>query len=313
MRRVLPTALLAAALFACASPGERKDGGEAAAPAGPPPLVDPAPPGTIHRTSRPTDFAAMVEELVKADVVYVGETHDDRAHHELQLQVLQALAERGRLHGIGMEMFQRPFQAALDAYVEHRIEEEELLERTEWRKRWGFDFALYRPILEFARERRIPVIALNVPDEVRKHVREGGLAAVPEEMRARLPAVYTGDEEHRAFVREAFRGHLQEGEAFDEARFDRFYLAMCLWDDVMADSVVRWFEAAPKDAQIVVCAGGGHMANRYGVPARAFRRNGRSYAVVVPVAVKAGEPVDREVFASAYADFVVLTGGPEGK
>src|SRR5450631_2876890 len=44
-------------------------------------------------------------------ITYVGETHDNPASHRLELQVLQALAERhpGRL-ALGMEMFVRSQQ-----------------------------------------------------------------------------------------------------------------------------------------------------------------------------------------------------------
>jgi len=304
MRRRSALHLAFATVAACASsraPGTPAD--EPSRPA-PPPLAPGLEAGSLYRTAREAEFDAMIEELAKADVVYVGETHDNAEHHDIQLRVIRALAERGRLHGVGMEQFQRPFQAALDAYVEGRADEAELLERTEWKKRWNMDFGLYRPILEAARERRLPVIALNVTDEVRKASREGKLDELPSTVRASLPAPYLDDPDHRAFVRESYRGHLKEGEALDEAKFERFYRAMCLWDDVMADSVVRWFLTAPKDGQLVVLAGRGHIANRYGVPGRVFRRTGRPYATVVPVEAGGAGDVG---FDRRYADFVWVT------
>jgi len=285
---------------ACASPATQ---GEASPREEPPPLVGPPPAGTIHRTSREAGFRDMMEELARADVVYLGESHDDAAHHGIQARVLEELLARGRLHAIGMEMFQRPFQRHLDDFVEGRTTEEEMLERTEWKTRWGFDPALYRPILEFARRNRVPIVALNAPDEARKALREGGRDAIPEALRRDLPAPYTDDPEHRAFLLESFRAHRKEGEEPDMGEFERFYLAMCLWDDTMADSIVRWFLTAPKGAQMAVIAGGGHLANRYGIPARAHRRDGRSYAILMPVS---GEP-EAASFAARYADFVWVT------
>ena len=60
-----------------------------------------------------------------------------------------------------MEMFQRPFQKVLDDYIGGKIDEAEFLKGTEYFKRWGFDYQLYRPILLFARSEKIPVVALK--------------------------------------------------------------------------------------------------------------------------------------------------------
>ena len=256
--------------------------------------------GTLHRTSRPVSLAEMLKELEKAAVVYVGETHTDADAHALQLKVVEHLAKQGRLHAIGMEMFQRSYQNVLDDYVFGRIGETELLEKTEYKKRWGYDYGHYRPILELARERRIPVRALNVENEIRGPARQGGLDAVPEDLRRTLPAVDTSDAAHRAFLWDIYKRHLPPGKEPDEKAFENFYLVQCLWEDVMADSVVRWFRTAPDDAQMVVLVGSGHVANRYGIPARAHRRMGRPYRVVVPVR---GTP-DRESFSEGFADFV---------
>ena len=271
-------------------------------------LAGPHPAGAVVRTARETSFSSMVEELAKADVVYVGETHGSAWHHEIQLRVIEELYRRGRLHGIGMEMFQRPFQGFLDAYTEGRIDEEEMLSGTEYARRWRLDPALYRPIWEFARARRLPLVALNVSDEVRRAVREKGVEGLPEAEQADLPSLHLEDAEHRAFVFEAYKGHLKEGEAVDEAQFEVFYRGMCLWDDVMADSVVRWFRTAPKEGQLVVLAGRGHIAGRYGIPGRAFRRDGRPYATVVPLTPAERDAEGRDTGSKRYADFVWVGG-----
>ena len=313
MPRWFPVLLL---LAACSAPAKE---GEAQAPvrAAPPPLQPQPVTGDIYRTSREAGFDAMLEELAKAQVVYVGEAHTNPEHHEIQLRVLEALFEKKNLHGIGMEMFQRKFQPVLDDWVEGRIGEQELLERSEWKKRWGYDFALYRPILKFARDKRIPVIALNVEKETRKLVSKGGLDAVPEDVRKGLPAVYTDDAQHRAYSKAVYgdghptaKGEKPKAPMTEEqkaAAFERFYLVMCLWDDVMADSIVRWFRTAPEGGQIVVLAGSGHLANRYGIPGRAFRRNGKAYSILIPIGVDKQPPPAAD-FARRYADFVWLTG-----
>jgi len=305
---------LACALFlgACASSGN----GPADQPEAPiaPPTSAMLPPGQLHRTSRAVDFDEMVLDLAQADLVYVGEVHDDPEHHRLQLRILEQLYARGRLHAIAMEMFQRPFQDALDAYtLRAEIGEEELLARTGWSERWGYDYALYRPILEFARSKRLPVLALNARKELVSAIREGGLETLDDATRRSLPALDPAADPpgYREFVRGWYEAHLPEPglEALDDVRFERFLVVMRLWDEVMADSLVEWFrQRAPDDAQVLVLAGGGHVAHRFGLPDRVGRRIGKTARVVVPLDAREAAD-DRAVFAQAYADYVWLLPG----
>lgn len=53
-------------------------------------------------------------------------------------------------------MIQRPFQAALDAYIGGEITEMELLEQTQYAQRWGFPWSLYAPIFALPRSSRFP-------------------------------------------------------------------------------------------------------------------------------------------------------------
>jgi len=305
---------LAFALVAggCASSGPERGAEQPEAPIATPTSAM-LPLGDVHRTSRAVDFDGMVEDLAQADIVYVGEIHDDPEHHRLQLRILEQLYARGRLHAIGMEMFQRPFQDALDAYTIHgTLDEQGLLARTRWAERWGYDYALYRPILEFARDKRLPVLALSAPKEVVDTVREGGLEALHGQQRRALPAIdaATDPEGYAEFLRRWFPRHLAEGEAFDEERFQRFLTVMRLWDEVMADTIAAWFrDAAPPDAQILVLAGGGHVARRFGIPDRVERRIGKASRIVMPVGRHEAER-DRSVFAHAYADYVWLMPEP---
>ena len=50
------------------------------------------------------------------------------------------------------------------------IGEEEFLKATEYRQRWGYDWGLYRPIVEFSRRNGIALAGLNVPSELRQRL-----------------------------------------------------------------------------------------------------------------------------------------------
>ena len=244
---------------------------------------DPAPGSIVEGgTGRRLAFDRLIDELAKASVVYVGERHDQAAHHEFQARVLEALRQRWKadLVGVGMEMFQTPAQGALDDYVEKRIDEATLLEKTEWKTRWGFGWEMYAPMVRSARAHgRMEVVALNAPKEVTHEVAKGGLEALTPEQRASLPPLDLSDGAHRAFVLKAFGAH---GAAMPKDKFERFYTAQVIWEEVMSSSIARWLDSKGKgDPHMLVVIGAGHVADRFGVPARAEKKSHRPYATVV--------------------------------
>jgi aminopeptidase N len=234
------------------------------------------------------DLAEVIGKVGDRKIVYVGETHDRFSHHIVQLEVIKALHRQGKKVAIGMEMFQRPFQGAVDDYIAGRIGEREFLKETEYFQRWRFDYNLYRPILQFARAEKIPVAALNIRTEIVEKVAREGLDSLGEEERGFIPRQMDfSDEAYRDRLREIFREHRD----FPGGKFDFFYQAQILWDETMAESIDSFLKKYP-DHQMVVLAGGGHLAFGSGIPRRAARRNGDPYAILLNDAELARDVAD---------------------
>ncbi|MEO0867237.1 MAG: ChaN family lipoprotein, partial [Cyanobacteria bacterium J06642_11] len=121
-------------------------------------------------TNKAASHANILDELIKADVIYLGETHNDPEDHAAQLEIITAMHESRGDIAIGLEMFQRPFQAVLDQYIAGDLTEAELIEQSEYETRWGFDWELYAPIIRYAQSNQIPLLALNTPREITKKV-----------------------------------------------------------------------------------------------------------------------------------------------
>jgi aminopeptidase N len=219
----------------------------------------------------------VIEGAEGKKIVYVGEYHDQYAHHLVQLQVLQGLYRKNPKLAVGMEMFQRPFQKALEDYINGAIDEREFLKKSEYFKRWGFDYNLYKPILDFARTEKIPVVALNIRNEIVDKVSKGGLDSLTDEEKKEVPQQMDfSDDEYRDRLKAIFNRHQNMG----EKSFDFFYQAQILWDETMALSVDEFLKKNP-DFRMVVFAGGGHLAYGSGIPKRAFRRNGFPYVIIL--------------------------------
>jgi len=219
----------------------------------------------------------VIRQVADKKIIYVGETHDQYSHHLVQLEIIQALHSMGKKLAIGMEMFQRPFQKALDDYLNGRIGEKTFLKRSEYFERWKFDYNLYRPILQFARAEKIPVAALNVRREIAEKVGRTGLDSLSEEEKRGIPLrMDFSDRAYWKKLEKIFRQH----PSFGNMNFDFFLQAQILWDEIMADSIDRLLKEKP-DYQMVVLAGRGHLAYGSGIPNRAARRNGFAYAIIL--------------------------------
>lgn len=268
----------------------------------PTPVVAPGPvalmePG-IYRVAdgQRLERDAFFEELRRYRVVFVGERHDNVVHHEIQGEILEGLSRKipGGV-ALGMEMFQTPYQEPLDAYVRGDIDAEEMLKRTEYKKRWGFDFDLYRPLMELMRLQGSGIAALNAPSELTRKISREGVAALSEEEKALLPPNYDHlSEEHREMIRKVF-AEFHAG--MDEETFERFYTAQVVWDATMASSSVN-FLGQHRDLEVlVVIAGMYHVQYGLGIPLRlGLYHESLESVVVIPVAQSRESPASLEDF-----------------
>lgn len=214
------------------------------------------------RTGERSTFERMVDDLAQADVVFVGEDHHNPHHHEVQRRIAEALLARRPDLAIGLEMLQTDAQPIADRWVAGTLDLDGFVAETDWKRTWGFPIALYRPILELARSKRVPIVALNTPERVVKRLREAGIDGLTAEERAALPEMDLKNEAHRDWVRAAMGSH----HSMKSDRFERAYSIQVLWDETMAESVAR------AQRPMVVFAGTGHLIRRMGIPARVERR-----------------------------------------
>lgn len=115
---------------------------------------------------------------MKGGALWLGEHHNSATDHNLQADLIRSLYERRckssgssslssstSALAIGLEQVQIQFQPVLDDFVNGVISEEEMLKGVDWEQRWFWSYDKYRPVFELAREKKIPLIALNVNSE----------------------------------------------------------------------------------------------------------------------------------------------------
>lgn len=237
--------------------------------------VETAAPSQSVGDSPVLDLSAFstVEQIIPAlagkRVVFIGEQHDRYDHHLTQLEIIRRLHTLNPELAIGMEMFQQPFQQHLDDYVAGDSDEQTMLRATEYYQRWRMDYRLYAPLLRYAREHGLPVIALNIPAEVTHTVAHVGLDGLNDEDRRKIPAdMAAADDAYRQRLKAVFDSHPKE-EGHDN--FEHFLQAQLLWDEGMAERAADFLEKHP-DHQLVVIAGNQHLAWGSAIPQRLQRR-----------------------------------------
>ena len=194
----------------------------------------------------------------EARIIYLGEVHNRKDIHELQLRIIKDLHSEGFKLAILMEAFQQQFQDALDEFVEGEIDEEEMLRRTEYIKRWRFDKELYAPLWRFAKENYIRLFALNVPSELLRETRNKGVKGVVSRYIPRRVMLF--HEQHRRFLEKAMGKH-------KGASVERFMNVQLTWDMGMAYRIAKLVTSNP-DTKFVVIVGSGHVWRGYGIPER---------------------------------------------
>ncbi len=236
-------------------------------------------------------FAQLADSLDGARIVYVGEIHSNMESHDVQMQVLKEFYKRyGDNIAIGMEMFKRPYQDVLDKWTVGEISEKDLLSSTDWWHEWGFDYSLYKDILDFTRDNKIPVVALNITRGFQKKISKNGLEGLSKEESESLPEIDTTDFYHRRYLERIMRGH---GDTDMSEAFERFYLVQCVWEDIMADSISRYLSSPQgKDRKLLVFIGGGHIIYHFGVPKRVYRRNHLPYRTIATYELRDLKPED---------------------
>lgn len=203
--------------------------------------------------------------LYNKNVILLGEHHANQSHHDWQLLLLKKLHSKNPHIVIGLEMFPRRKQALLDKWINKDIDQNEFIKASEWDEIWAFDFNQYLPLLTFAREKGIPLVAINVDKSLLKMVGKHGWENIPQQHRLGI-----GDpaKPGKSYVRQlatSFQGHYEDPSKISKQAFLRFVQQQLLWDRAMAEGLAAARKNSP-DKQIVGIVGSWHIINGHGIP-----------------------------------------------
>jgi uncharacterized iron-regulated protein len=257
--RLLPWAGLAFCLLACASRS-----------------------GVVQKKASANPEQRFWQAVEKADVVYVGETHDAPADHRYELELVRDLLKRKMNFAIGWEMFDRTQQGTIDAWAFHAISLKELLAKTDFQKHWGIYSPVYERILLVAGNAKVPNLALNAPPELAGKIARG--EPLTAEERRVMPAGFVSTEQgYRNFV-----GMMGDHPGMGQMDQRRFFAAQNVWDQTMASRILEFKRQNPI-VRLVVFTGRGHVSGGYGIPFYVRQKANLQQLILLPRGPRIGK------------------------
>lgn len=224
---------------------------------------------------RGADLAEVVKNVERADVIFIGEIHYNAQHHKAQLDIIRSLHAKKHTLAIGLEIFSPEEQQKLDDWVGGKLDEESFI--SIYSKNWSYEWRLYRDLFVFARENKIPLIALNTPKSVLAKLKAGGPQALQE---SDIPPKmsWSLNEAQANYMRIISRQVF--GDTPSDKMIARFSESQALKNSGMAWNIVKYRQAHDVDT-VVVLVGVWH-AVKNGVPELLSSYGKFTYKVFLP-------------------------------
>lgn len=258
------------------------------------------------RTQQVVTIDKIVADMANADVLFFGEEHNDSAGHYLENKIFRALhAAYGNQLALSLEMFETDGQLGLNEYLEGKIDESRFAKDV---RLWG-NYKDYRPMIEYAKQNKVAVIAANPPRRYVTMVSRKGmrsLDSLSKDAKKLLPPLPydTLSGRYREKFQEIMKGSPGSGSS-------NIYHSQSLWDAGMSYSM-HAFLKKNKRKKIFHCVGKFHSDEKLGTAAQLQQRNKKLRILNISCFPdKSFTNPDWAAF-TALGDYVILT-NPELK
>ena len=226
----------------------------------------------ISSTGAEISEQVLLDELAGADVIYLGEKHDQPEHHRLQVSIIKALVDRGLKPAIGLEMLTVDETSIAMLYTQgvphslmqgkHISAEDWLRQRLGWQAHNSSDWQFYGPILVLAREHKLTVFGADLPEPLRSRITKVGKNGLSPVEKGQIIDTGLENDNYRHFMYDRFKqAHCGWG---SDDYLSRLYDNWLARNDTMAGGIVRTLEEAG-NAPVILVVGAGHTQFNLGV------------------------------------------------
>lgn len=251
-------------------------------------------------------LAEIIRAAEKSDVLFLGENHDDATAHFLQAEILRQIYEnygKNRKVSLSLEMFERDVQTVLDEYLKDLITEKKFLDDSRPWQNYKTD---YRPLVEFAKQNKLPVVAANAPRRYVNMVSRNGRESVnqlsPDAKRWLAPLPFAAPSAEYSKKFNALMGNIKS----EPSAPSKILEAQALWDATMAFSIAELIKRE-KNSLVVHLNGSFHTENRLGTAEQFLKFQPNAKIVVVTMKSEADFTKFDAAKHAGSGDFVILT------
>lgn len=128
----------------------------------------------FDKKGKKVTFEKVVQAGLKTEVVLFGEFHDNPICHWLQLELTKELAAKKAIV-LGAEMIEADNQLALNDYLAGKINQKQLDSTARLWPNYKTD---YKPLVDFAKDQKLPFIATNIPRRYASMVHKKGFESL---------------------------------------------------------------------------------------------------------------------------------------
>lgn len=189
-------------------------------------------------TRKEKSIENLATELKDMDVIFFGEYHDQDILHKIELQLFKDLEEikKDKLV-LSLEMIEADNQKLLDEYLAGKASLNDFMVKS---RPWPNYTKDYGPMVEIAKEHKLPVIASNIPRFMAaKLAKENTVEGLESKYKALLPKKTYAPEGR---YREKFMAHMSVNNGpmpIAKERLEQIFKAQCLKDAKMAESIAE--------------------------------------------------------------------------
>ena len=258
------------------------------------------------RSGQLVTIEKIVDDMAAADVLFFGEEHNDSIGHYLENQIFRSLHNRyGAQMALSLEMIETDGQLALNEYLAGFIDESRFAKDV---RLWS-NYKDYRPMVEFAKQNKLAVIAANPPRRYVSLVGKRGMKALDsldDEAKDFLPPLPYDTLAGR--YREKFYDIMKGSPGGDNPRV---YYSQSLWDAGMSYSIFHYLKKNKKQ-KVFHCVGRFHCEEKLGTAQQLQNRNKKlRILVITSFSDKSFTSPDWSKF-NTLGDYVIIT-DPEVK
>ena len=267
--------------------------------------ADPADYRVYTEDGRTASVADVVAAMEWVSVVFVGEEHDDSIGHLIEAELLSEAVDRWQPRPVvlSLEMFERDVQGVVDEYLAGLIDEPNFLAAA---RPWPQYRRAYRPMVELARTRGLPVVVANAPRRyvnMASHLGLESLGRLATDALGNLPPLPLPEPSRR--YRLSFDS-LMAGPASHDGMPPHIFDGQRLWDATMAGAVAGAQTDQP-EALVLHYAGGFHVERRLGAAEALLHYGPHATFLIVAIRTVADPGAFDAKVHAGLGDFVVLT------